>query len=31
MNNKYDILVIGSGIIGSAIAYFLSKEKMKVA
>jgi len=31
MNNKYDVLVIGSGIIGSAIAYFLSKEKMKVA
>jgi len=31
MNNKYDILVIGSGIIGSAIAYFLSKGKMKVA
>jgi len=31
MKNKYDVLVIGSGIIGSAIAYFLSKEKMKVA
>ena len=31
MNNKYDVLVIGFGIIGSAIAYFLSKGKMKVA
>lgn len=31
MKHKYDVLVIGAGIIGSAIAYFLSKEKMKVA
>ena len=31
MNNKYDCIVIGSGIIGSSIAYFLSKEKMKIA
>ena len=27
---KYDILIVGAGIIGSAIAYFLSKEKMNV-
>jgi len=31
MKHKYDVLVIGAGIIGSAIAYFLSKEEMKVA
>ena len=31
MKQKYDVLVIGAGIIGSAIAYFLSQEKMKVA
>ena len=31
MKHKYDVLVIGAGIIGSAIAYFLSQEKMKVA
>jgi len=31
MKHKYDVLVIGAGIIGSAIAYFLSKGKMKVA
>lgn len=31
MEHKYDVLVIGAGIIGSAIAYFLSKEEMKVA
>ena len=31
MKYKYDVLVIGAGIIGSAIAYFLSKEKIKVA
>ena len=30
MNKKYDVLVVGAGIIGSAIAYFLSKEKIKV-
>jgi sarcosine oxidase subunit beta len=30
MNKKYDVLIIGSGIIGSAIAYFLSKEKINV-
>jgi len=27
---KYDVLIVGAGIIGSAIAYFLSKEKIKV-
>jgi glycine/D-amino acid oxidase-like deaminating enzyme len=30
MNKKYDVLIVGAGIIGSAIAYFLSQEKIKV-
>ena len=30
MNKKYDVLIVGAGIIGSAIAYFLSKEKINV-
>ena len=31
MKYKYDVIIIGAGMIGSAIAYFLSKEKYKVA
>lgn len=31
MKYKYDVIVIGAGMIGSAIAFFLSKEKTKVA
>lgn len=31
MKNKFDVVVIGGGIIGSAIAFYLAKEKINVA
>lgn len=31
MKHKYDVIIIGAGIIGSSIAYFLSQEKAKIA
>lgn len=30
MKNKYDVIIIGAGSIGTPTAYFLSKEKFKV-
>ena len=30
MNNKYDVIVIGGGIIGSSVTYYLSKLGNKV-
>ena len=29
-NNKYDFIIIGAGIVGLSIAYFLSKRKKKI-
>lgn len=31
MNQKFEVAIIGGGIIGCSIAYYLSKEKMNVA